>query len=98
MLQIKGIFSYKIENVISNYLISLGFKEIMNNSLTNNNLKLFNRRSIKIINSISNDVSELRTTLLESCMKTLKYNLNRNNRSNKYFEFGKIYFKEKRIK
>ena len=90
-------FSYKIESVISNYLISLGFKEIMNNSLTNNNLKLFNRRSIKIINSISNDVSELRTTLLESCMKTLKYNLNRNNINNKYFEFGKIYVKEREL-
>ena len=90
-------FSYKIENVISNYLISLGFKEIMNNSLTNNNLKLFNRKSIKVINSISNDVSELRTTLLESCMKTLKYNLNRNNINNKFFEFGKIYVKEREL-
>ena len=87
-------FSYKIENVISNYLISLGFKEIMNNSLTNNSLKLFNRKSIKVINSISNDVSELRTTLLESCMKTLKYNLNRNNINNKFLNLEKSMLKK----
>ena len=90
-------FSYKIENEISNFLISLGFKEIMNNSLTNNNLKLFDRKSINVINSISSDVSEMRTTLLESCLKTLKYNLNRNSKNNKYFEFGKIYVKEKEL-
>ena len=86
---------YQIENTISNYLIPLGFKEIMNNSLTNNNINLFNRKSIEIINSISNDISQLRTTLLESCLKTLRYNLNRKNNDTKFFEFGKIYEKDK---
>ena len=40
----------------------------MNNSLTNNNLNLFNRRSVEIINSISTDISQLRTTLIESSL------------------------------
>ena len=84
---------YKIENSIASYLNSLGFNEIMNNSLTNNNLNLFNRRSVEIINSISTDISQLRTTLIESSLKTLKYNLNRKNKNNKFFEFGKIYEK-----
>ncbi|MAU64093.1 MAG: phenylalanine--tRNA ligase subunit beta [Flavobacteriaceae bacterium] len=84
---------YKTEESISSYLNSLGFNEIMNNSLTNNNLNLFDRKDIKIINSISSDISKLRTTLLESSLKTLKYNINRNNKNTKFFEFGKIYEK-----
>ncbi|MDC0389951.1 phenylalanine--tRNA ligase subunit beta, partial [Flavobacteriaceae bacterium] len=83
--------SFKIEKSIAQSLIPLGFNEIMNNSLTNNQLNLFNRKDIKILNSLSKDVSKLRTTLLESSLKTLKYNINRKNNNLKYFEFGKIY-------
>ncbi|SUZ47598.1 uncharacterized protein METZ01_LOCUS452 [marine metagenome] len=82
---------YKTEKSISSYLNALGFNEIMNNSLTNNNLNLFERKSVEIINSISSDISKLRTTLLESCLKTIKYNINRNNKNIKFYEFGKIY-------
>ena len=83
--------SFKIEKSIAQSLLPLGFNEIMNNSLTNNQLNLFNRKDIKILNSLSKDVSKLRTTLLESSLKTLKYNINRKNDNLKYFEFGKIY-------
>ena len=82
---------FKTENIISNYLNSFGFNEIMNNSLTNNDLDIVGRKSIEIINSISSDVSQLRTSLLESSLKTLKYNLNRKNRNTNFYEFGKIY-------
>ncbi len=85
------INSFEIENHISKYLISLGFNEIMNNSLTSNNSNFFNRKSIKIINSISSDISELRTNLIECTLNTLRYNINRKNFDNKFFEFGKIY-------
>jgi len=83
--------SFKIEKTIAQSLMPLGFNEIMNNSLTNNQLNLFNRKDVVILNSISNDISKLRTTLLESSLKTLKYNINRKNENLKYFEFGKIY-------
>ena len=83
--------SFKIEKTIAQSLMPLGFNEIMNNSLTNNQLNLFNRKDVVILNSISNDVSKLRTSLLESSLKTLKYNINRKNENLKYFEFGKIY-------
>ena len=88
----KNIY-YKTEGSISRYLNSLGFNEIMNNSLTNNDLNLFERKSVEIINSISSDISQLRTNLLESSLKTLRYNINRNNKNTKFFEFGKIYEK-----
>ena len=83
--------SYKTENTIANLLTPFGFNEIMNNSLTSNKLNVLNRESVNIINSISSDISQLRTSLLESSLKTLKFNLNRKNKNNKFFEFGKIY-------
>ena len=83
--------SYTIESIISNLLIPHGFNEVMNNSLTNNKLNISKRREITIINSISSDISQLRTTMLDSMLKTLKFNLNRKNSNNKFFEFGKIY-------
>ena len=63
----------------------------MNNSLTGNKLNVIERNSVNIINSISLDISQLRTSLLESSLKTLEFNLNRKNKNNKFFEFGKIY-------
>jgi phenylalanyl-tRNA synthetase beta chain len=83
--------SYQIENLIANSLTPFGFNEIMNNSLTNNKLNVLERNSVNIINSISLDISQLRTSLLESSLKTLEFNLNRKNKNNKFFEFGKIY-------
>ena len=82
---------FKTESIISSHLNSLGFNEIMNNSLTNNELDVEKRKSVQIINSISSDVSQLRTSLLESSLKTLKYNLNRKNSNTNFYEFGKIY-------
>jgi len=81
----------KTESIISNLLTPHGFNEVMNNSLTNNKLNISERKEITIINSISSDISQLRTTMLDSMLKTLKFNLNRKNSNNKFFEFGKIY-------
>ena len=83
--------SYQIENLIAKLLTPFGFNEIMNNSLTSNKLNIIERNSVNIINSISLDISQLRTSLLESSLKTLEFNLNRKNKNNKFFEFGKIY-------
>ena len=83
--------SFQIENLIANLLTPFGFNEIMNNSLTSNKLNVLERNSVNIINSISLDISQLRTSLLESSLKTLEFNLNRKNKNNKFFEFGKIY-------
>ena len=83
--------SYQIENLIANSLTPFGFNEIMNNSLTSNKLNVIEKNNVNIINSISLDISQLRTSLLESSLKTLEFNLNRKNKNNKFFEFGKIY-------
>ena len=88
--------SYKIENSLANHLVSLGFFEIINNSLTNNKYsylveKTSNNKPIEILNPLSNDLSVLRTSMLFSGLETILYNLNRQQNHLKLFEFGKTY-------
>ena len=88
--------SYKIENSLANHLVSLGFFEIINNSLTNNKYsylveKTSNNKPIEILNPLSNDLSILRTSMLFSGLETILYNLNRQQNHLKLFEFGKTY-------
>ena len=88
--------SYKIENSLANHLVSLGFFEIINNSLTNNKYSYLventsNNKPIEILNPLSNDLSVLRTSMLFSGLETILYNLNRQQNHLKLFEFGKTY-------
>ncbi|MBK86770.1 MAG: phenylalanine--tRNA ligase subunit beta [Flavobacteriaceae bacterium] len=88
--------SYKIENSLANHLVSLGFFEIINNSLTNNKYsylveKTNNNKPIEILNPLSNELSVLRTSMLFSGLETILYNLNRQQNHLKLFEFGKTY-------
>ena len=88
------------ENKISNHLVSLGFVEIMTNSLVspkyneeNKNIK--NSANINIINSSSAELSNLRNSLMFTGIEALSYNINRKQSDLKMFEFGKTYLKEK---
>jgi len=88
------------ENKISNHLVSLGFYEIITNSLTspkynNNNKNIEESLNVKIINSSSSDHSMLRNSLMFSGIEALSYNINRKQTNLKMFEFGKDYIKKK---
>ena len=88
------------ENKISNHLVSLGFYEIITNSLTspkynNNNKNIEESLNVKIINSSSSDLSMLRNSLMFSGIEALSYNINRKQTNLKMFEFGKDYIKKK---
>tara|TARA_B100000959_G_scaffold180082_1_gene188349 strand:- start:281 stop:2707 length:2427 start_codon:yes stop_codon:yes gene_type:complete len=88
------------ENKISNHLVSLGFYEIMTNSLTSpknneNNKNIKESLNINILNSSSSDHSQLRNSLMFSGIETLSYNINRKQTNLKMFEFGKDYIKTK---
>lgn len=88
----------KVENIVANQLVSLGFNETMANSLTkadyialSENLKEdFN---VEMLNPLSNDLKVLRQSLLFSGLESVSYNINRKNNSLKFFEFGKTYHK-----
>ena len=89
---------YKVQNIIGNQLTSLGFHEMMANSLTtpdyiklSENLKEdFN---VVILNPLSNDLSAMRQSLLFSGLEAVSFNINRRNTDLKLFEYGKTYHK-----
>lgn len=88
--------SHRIEKIIGDQLSSLGFYELLSNSLTSekyNNLigDLDHNNSIKIINPLSSDLSVLRQTMVFSGLEAVAFNINRKKTDIKFFEFGKTY-------
>jgi len=88
----------KIENVISNQLVSQGFNETMANSLTKADYislseMLNEEHNVSMLNPLSNDLGVMRQSLLFSGLESVIYNINRKNNSLKFFEFGKTYHK-----
>jgi len=77
----------------SNYLVGLGFYEIMTNSITN--AAFFSdeekQSMVKMMNSLSADLNILRQSLFETSLAVVAHNLNHRNTSLKLFEFGKGY-------
>ncbi len=88
----------KIENVVSNQLTSQGFHETMANSLTkaayiSMTELLKEEHNVVMLNPLSNDLGVMRQSLLFSGLESVIYNINRKNKSLKFFEFGKTYHK-----
>ena len=77
----------------ANYLVGLGFNEIMTNSITNevyfDEVEL--AESVKMLNSLSAELNIMRPSMLETGLESIAYNLNRKNSDLKFFDFGKTY-------
>lgn len=89
---------YKVQNSVAAQLNSLGFHEIMANSLTspeyiNLSDQLKEENNILMLNPLSNDLAAMRQSLLFSGLEAISYNCNRKNTDLKFFEFGKSYKK-----
>ena len=89
---------YKIQNIIANQLNSLGFHEMIANSLTSPDYvklseMLKEEYNVMMLNPLSNDLSAMRQSLLFSGLEAVSYNINRRNGDLKLFEFGKTYRK-----
>ena len=87
---------YKLQNIISNQLNSLGFHEMMANSLTSPDYiqlseLLQKEHNVTMLNPLSNDLSAMRQSLLFSGLEAVSYNINRRNSDLKLFEYGKSY-------
>lgn len=78
---------------ISAFLVGLGFQEIVTNSITNSNYYSEAQLdgTVKMINSLSADLNVMRTTMLETGLESIAYNINRKNKDLLFFEFGKTY-------
>ena len=84
-------------NIVSDFLSSNGFNEIMSNSLTKSeyykNLKKFPEQNlVHIVNPLSADLNSMRQTLLFNGLEAIIYNTNRQNSDLKLYEYGNCYF------
>jgi phenylalanyl-tRNA synthetase beta chain len=71
-----------------------GFNEIVTNSLTSEKRRTLltpDTLPVAVLNPLSPEMAEMRTTLAATMLETLRYNLNRNNANHKLFEIGKTY-------
>jgi phenylalanyl-tRNA synthetase beta chain len=77
----------------ANFLVGLGFNEMMTNSITNaayySEEELANM--VKMLNSLSAELNILRNSLFETALEVVAHNLNHKNNSLRLFEFGKAY-------
>lgn len=90
---------YKLQNITAQLLNSLGFNEMMSNSLTTPSYAEISSntptdQNVIILNPLSQDLSVMRQSLLYSGLEACQYNINRKNNDIKLFEFGKIYQKK----
>ncbi|WP_185859868.1 phenylalanine--tRNA ligase subunit beta [Blattabacterium cuenoti] len=89
----------KIQKTIFNQLVNFGFQEIINPPIINKNKDslllnyFFNREEIKILNPVNKFYNSMRTSLLFGMIDCIKHNYNRGNQEIKFFEIGKIYYK-----
>ena len=88
----------KLIDLISNHLVSLGFYEIMTNSLISDKKNSLNKdtkglKNVDVLNYSSIDQSQLRSSMIFSGLDVLKYNINRKKNNLKLFEVGKEYHK-----
>ncbi len=80
----------------ADYLVGLGFSEIMTNSITNEAYfgEVELQESVKMLNSLSAGLNIMRPSMLETGLESIAYNLNRKNNDLKFFDFGKTYNKQ----
>ncbi|MBV7439878.1 phenylalanine--tRNA ligase subunit beta [Weeksellaceae bacterium TAE3-ERU29] len=94
----EGFLNQKVTEGISDLLTAHGFNEAMNISIYKEDYNTwfgFNEeQSVKLINSLSKDLSVMRRSLLPSLLENIDYNVKRKNPNIKLFEFGKSYSKE----
>jgi phenylalanyl-tRNA synthetase beta chain len=83
---------------VATQLNSLGFHEMMANSLTTSDYvslseMLKEEHNVSMLNPLSNDLATMRQSMLFSGLEAVSYNINRRNSDLKLFEFGKTYHK-----
>lgn len=86
----------KYTHAVADMLASLGFNEIISNSLTNSDyysgMPAFPKEKlVSILNPLSSELDSLRQTLLFGGLEAVSYNSNRQNPDLKLFEFGNVY-------
>lgn len=93
----EGFYEDKIENVLADSLVSLGFSEVMNLSLYKKEYNEWfgfkEEDSVALLNALSADLGFMRRTLLPSLLENVDFNLKRKQDRLKFFELGHTYQK-----
>ena len=84
--------NFKIESIVSNQLVGIGFNEIINNSICSPSTnEKFNENSVELLNPQGIELSNLRKSLIPNSLETINHNINRQNKDLKLFEIGNVY-------
>ena len=83
-----------MEKRLRDIFVSYGFLEVINYSFESPELlRIFGfEESIRILNPISRELSEMRMSLLPSLVKNVKLNLSRQNQDVRLFESAKVFY------
>ncbi len=86
-------FETAYKEKIANYLIGLGFSEILTNSITNSEYykEQVLSGAVKLINNLSVELDVMRPALMETGLECVAHNINHKNNDLLLFEFGKAY-------
>ncbi|RAJ10778.1 phenylalanyl-tRNA synthetase beta subunit [Chitinophaga skermanii] len=86
----------RVKEKIADYLAGNGFNEIFTNSITNSQYFTpeVQATTVKMINSLTNELDVLRPSMLETGLERITFNLNRKNDDLLFFEFGKTYLQK----
>ena len=79
--------SYRIRKRLTGCFLNEGFNELVQYSLVNEQKS----KNIKLVNSLMNDCSTLRTSLMPNLIKLISDNLKQGNHSLEGFEFGHVF-------
>ncbi len=81
----------QMNNVVSDYLSSVGFHEMVNNSLSRMDYYRDENSLVKLPKSANADLNVMRENMVYSGLEAVAYNLNRKSNDIKLFEIGKAY-------
>lgn len=92
----KKVEDYKIQNKVGNQLTTLGFHEMICNSLTNEKYTEYSdsikmNHNVQMLNPLSQDQAVMRQSMLFGALEAVAYNSNHKMPNVKLFEFGKTY-------
>lgn len=85
------IVPHKIENTVADFLSSVGYAEIFNNSLTNPSYYSEDAPLVSMVNPLSKETEVLRGSMLYGGLEAVVYNQKRKRKNIKFYEFGKTY-------
>lgn len=85
----------RVKEILSEYLSSVGYQEMMSNSLTSSkNNELYNSEDqVEILNPLSIELQVMRNQMLSSGLEAISYNINRRSSDLKLYEWGNTYHK-----